>query len=59
MTEEDKRYWMDKLIDYFGFSYKKSEEILKQDNSLFIISCIVDAHSKGVGTPTYKYSGGL
>lgn len=56
----DKAHWMERLVDYYGFSFKEANDILQKENSEYIINCIIAAYSRGKkdGEPSYNYSGG-
>lgn len=45
------------LVDKFGFSYATATEILKQENKIFIISCIAKAYTKGKGYHADSWQG--
>lgn len=61
MSGIDKDFWIERLVDGYGFTFNTAKEIIEQPNADYIIRLLVTAHTKGMkdGAPIYNYSGGL
>ena len=61
MSKVDKEYWVERLVDSYGFTFHTAKEITEQQNADYIIRLLVTAYNKGLkdGAPTYNYNGGL